>query len=85
MLYDTIVIGAVRRAVQHQGGYVELGQVVAEVGEPGRGCRRSESGARLASSACLRGYRTGETARWSRVAFISNLAQSPHQDWGPGP
>jgi hypothetical protein len=35
MLYDTIVIGAVRRAVQHHGGYVELGQVVAEVGEPG--------------------------------------------------
>jgi hypothetical protein len=35
MLYDTIVIGAVRGAVQHPGGYVELGQVVAEVGEPG--------------------------------------------------
>jgi hypothetical protein len=35
MLYDTIVIGAVRRAMQHHGGYVELGQFVAEVGEPG--------------------------------------------------
>ena len=35
MLYDTIVIGGVRRAVQHHGGYVEIGQVIAEVGEPG--------------------------------------------------
>ena len=30
MLCDTIVIEAVRPAVQHHGGYVELGQVVAE-------------------------------------------------------
>lgn len=26
MLYDNIVIGAVRRPVQHHGGYVELGR-----------------------------------------------------------
>ena len=35
MRYDNIVIGAVRRPEQHHGGYVELGQVVAEVGAPG--------------------------------------------------
>jgi hypothetical protein len=32
MLYDTIVIGAVSGAVQHRGGYVELGQLRAHSG-----------------------------------------------------